>query len=132
MLKIVTAGAAVITALLLVTGVSAATPGTEDDVRAVKCEAANHPTKKIDKYVWQANAPTKRFPQGTAAGKMNKGKNYFYCQRNWGVRVTVGQWTNTWWALTDDDSGNRNVWLSVVYIAGGNNNQPEPGLPVHG
>ncbi|XVV05805.1 hypothetical protein ACQPW3_10615 [Actinosynnema sp. CA-248983] len=131
--KIVTATAVVAAALLVLAGTSAAEP-TPTDTKAVKCEAKNHPTQKIDKNVWQPGAPTKRLPQGTNAGKMDAGKNYFYCQRNWGdkFRVTVGNWTNTWWALTDDDSGNKNVWLNVVYISGGNNNQPVSRLPQHG
>lgn len=131
--KIVTGTATVAAALLALAGTSAATPAPSDD-RAVKCEAANHPAKRIDKNVWKPDAPTKRLPAGTKAGKMNAGKNYFYCQRDWGEkhRVTVGGWTNTWWALTDDDSGFKNVWLNVVYISGGNNNKPVPGLPQHG
>ncbi|CAL9581627.1 hypothetical protein SUDANB95_05009 [Actinosynnema sp. ALI-1.44] len=132
--RIATGAAAVAAALLVLSGTSAAAPTSANDDRAVKCEVTNHPTKKIYKNVWKPDAPTKRLPQNTSAGKMNQGSNYFYCQRNWGekYRVTVGPWTNTWWALTDDDSGNRNVWLNVVYISGGENNKPEPGLPQHG
>ncbi|MGX1676225.1 hypothetical protein [Streptomyces sp. NPDC055400] len=47
-----------------------------------------------------------------------------------GPRETYGQWTNVWWAKTDDDSGNRNVFVSDVYIKGGDNDAPLPGLPV--
>ncbi|MFI7019739.1 protein kinase [Streptomyces sp. NPDC050164] len=67
---------------------------------------------------------------GTEVGVLNAGTNYFYCQQNLGRRETDGQWTNVWWAKTDDDSGNTNVWVSDVYIKGGDNDAPVPGLPV--
>jgi hypothetical protein len=67
---------------------------------------------------------------GTKVGILNAGTNYFYCQQNLGRRETSGQWTNVWWAKTDDDSGNTNVYISDVYIEGGNNDEPVPGLPV--
>jgi hypothetical protein len=67
---------------------------------------------------------------GAEAGTLNAGTNYFYCQQNLGRRETYGQWTNVWWAKTDDDSGNTNVFVSDVYIKGGDNDAPVPGLPV--
>jgi hypothetical protein len=67
---------------------------------------------------------------GTEVGVLGAGTNYFYCQQNLGRRETDGQWTNVWWAKTDDDSGNTNVYISDVYIKGGDNDQPVPGLPV--
>ncbi|OKK03400.1 serine/threonine protein phosphatase [Streptomyces sp. CB03234] len=67
---------------------------------------------------------------GSEAGVLNAGTNYFYCQANLGRRETHGEWTNVWWARTDDDSGNTGVYVSDVYIQGGDNDQPVPGLPV--
>ena len=67
---------------------------------------------------------------GTEVGVLGTGTNYFYCQVNLGRRETYGQWTNVWWAKTDDDSGNTNVYVSDVYIKGGGNDEPVPGLPV--
>ncbi|MFB6848930.1 protein kinase [Streptomyces sp. NPDC056373] len=67
---------------------------------------------------------------GARAGILNAGTNYFYCQQNLGRRETSGKWTNVWWARTDDDSGNKDVWVSDVYIKGGDNDEPVPGLPV--
>ncbi|GGT59720.1 serine/threonine-protein kinase [Streptomyces purpureus] len=67
---------------------------------------------------------------GGEAGILNAGTNYFYCQANLGRRETHGQWTNVWWAKTDDDRGNRGVYFSLVYIKGGDNDAPLPGLPV--
>ncbi|MEU7647732.1 serine/threonine-protein kinase [Streptomyces huasconensis] len=66
---------------------------------------------------------------GAEAGTLNAGTNYFYCQQNLGRRETHGEWTNVWWAKTDDDSGNTNVFVSDVYIKGGDNDKPLPGLP---
>ncbi|MFJ4276626.1 protein kinase [Streptomyces massasporeus] len=67
---------------------------------------------------------------GAKAGVLNAGTNYFYCQQNLGRRETSGEWTNIWWAKTDDDSGNTDVWVSDVYIKGGDNDAPVPGLPL--
>ncbi|MGW1377389.1 protein kinase domain-containing protein [Streptomyces sp. NPDC002446] len=77
--------------------------------------------------VWRsANSYTASFQQ---VGTLNMGTNYFYCQANLGRRETYGEWTNVWWAKTDDDSGNSGVYVSVVYLKGGANDQPIPGLP---
>ncbi|MFJ8595712.1 serine/threonine-protein kinase [Streptomyces sp. NPDC093598] len=89
-----------------------------------------HPTGggKYNCHVWKtADSYT---ASGTKAGILNAGTNYFYCQQNLGRRETSGQWTNVWWAKTDDDSGNTNVWVSDVYIKGGDNDAPVPGLPL--
>ncbi|MET9394090.1 protein kinase [Streptomyces sp. NPDC006624] len=67
---------------------------------------------------------------GARAGILKAGTNYFYCQQNLGRRESYGEWTNVWWAKTDDDSGNTDVWVSDVYIKGGDNDAPVPGLPV--
>ncbi|GGU46259.1 serine/threonine-protein kinase [Streptomyces lavendofoliae] len=67
---------------------------------------------------------------GSEAGVLNAGTNYFYCQANLGRRETHGEWTNVWWARTDDDNGNTGVYVSDVYLQGGDNDQPVPGLPV--
>ncbi|MDX3452428.1 protein kinase [Streptomyces sp. ME02-8801-2C] len=67
---------------------------------------------------------------GAEAGVLNAGINYFYCQQNLGRRETYGQWTNVWWAKTDDDSGNAGVYVSDVYLKGGDNDSPVPGLPL--
>ncbi|MFE9017327.1 protein kinase [Streptomyces sp. NPDC007808] len=67
---------------------------------------------------------------GAKVGVLNAGTNYFYCQQNLGRRETYGEWTNVWWAKTDDDSGNTGVFVSDVYIEGGDNDEPVPGLPV--
>jgi len=67
---------------------------------------------------------------GTEVGVLGAGTNYFFCQQNLGRRETYGEWTNVWWAKTDDDSGNTDVYVSDVYLKGGDNDEPIPGLPV--
>ncbi|MFF3643353.1 protein kinase [Streptomyces sp. NPDC002564] len=82
---------------------------------------------KHDCQVWRA--ATSYTAGGAEAGRLNAGTNYFYCQQNLGRRETYGRWTNVWWARTDDDSGNTNVFVSVVYLKGGSDDKPLPGLP---
>ncbi|MFD8519847.1 serine/threonine-protein kinase [Streptomyces capillispiralis] len=82
---------------------------------------------KYNCQVWRT--ATSYTASGTRAGTLNAGTNYFYCQQNLGRRETHGEWTNVWWARTDDDSGNTGVWISDVYIKGGANDAPVPGLP---
>lgn len=83
---------------------------------------------KANCQVWRAAASyTGSFQR---VGTLNAGTNYFYCQANLGRRESSGRWTNVWWAKTDDDSGNSGVYVSVVYIKGGGNDAPVPGLPV--
>lgn len=83
---------------------------------------------KYDCEVWKtAKSYT---ASGTEVGILNAGTNYFYCQQNLRRRETYGEWTNVWWARTDDDSGNADVFVSDVYIKGGDNDEPVPGLPV--
>ncbi|MDH6219167.1 serine/threonine-protein kinase [Streptomyces pseudovenezuelae] len=83
---------------------------------------------KYNCTVWQtAKSYT---ASGTEVGVLGSGTNYFFCQENLGRRETSGKWTNVWWAKTDDDRGNTNVYVSDVYIKGGDNDAPVPGLPV--
>lgn len=100
--------------------------GGDDPAPEPACHAAGG--GKYNCSVWRtAKSYT---ASGAEAGVLNAGTNYFYCQQNLGRRETHGEWTNVWWAKTDDDSGNRDVFVSDVYIKGGDNDQPLPGLPV--
>ncbi|MGW0826814.1 serine/threonine-protein kinase [Streptomyces sp. NPDC002845] len=102
------------------------TTGGDDPAPAPSCHAIGG--GKYNCEVWRtADSYT---ASGTKAGILNAGTNYFYCQQNLGRRETYGEWTNVWWAKTDDDSGNTNVYVSDVYLKGGDNDQPVPGLPV--
>ncbi|MGI5400646.1 serine/threonine-protein kinase [Streptomyces sp. CA-135486] len=108
------------------TGGGSTTGGGSDPAPAPVCHAIGG--GKYNCEVWRtAKSYT---ASGTEKGVLNAGTNYFYCQQNLGRRETYDKWTNVWWARTDDDSGNTNVFVSDVYIKGGDNDQPVPGLPL--
>ncbi|MGX1502101.1 UNVERIFIED_CONTAM: putative Ser/Thr protein kinase/uncharacterized membrane protein YgcG [Streptomyces graminofaciens] len=102
------------------------TTGGGDSEPAPACHAIG--AGKYNCQVWKTAQSYN--DDGAQVGVLNAGTNYFYCQANLGRRETSGEWTNVWWAKTDDDSGNRNVWVSDVYVQGGANDEPVPGLPV--
>ncbi|MEU9134083.1 hypothetical protein AB0D08_39460 [Kitasatospora sp. NPDC048540] len=77
-------------------------------------------------HVWK-NAPS-FFAGNVRAGTLYAGDNYFYCQAR-GTEMSDGQYHNFWYAKTDDDSGNKGVWVNVIYLSGGGNDEPVPGLP---
>lgn len=66
----------------------------------------------------------------TQTGTVKQGDQPFYCQAS-GAEFTHGGFSNHWWAWTESDQGNWG-WVSAVDIAGGTDNQPEPGLPYCG
>ncbi|MER5449291.1 hypothetical protein ABT065_27245 [Streptomyces sp. NPDC002764] len=49
----------------------------------------------------------------THAGTLYKGTSYFYCW-DYGVQYSNNGHTSIIWFKTDDDTGNRNVWVSKV------------------
>ncbi|MFF7974221.1 hypothetical protein [Streptomyces sp. NPDC007905] len=53
---------------------------------------------------------------------------YAYCQR-WGDRVADGPSYNHYWAEIVSPQG-RLGWVSAVYVGGGSNDGPVPGVPV--
>ncbi|OKH98574.1 hypothetical protein A6A06_28505 [Streptomyces sp. CB02923] len=107
-------------------GGGSATGGTGGAPEPSSCAPAGGGNSNC--LVWRGAASyTSSFQQ---VGTLNAGTNYFYCQANLGRRETYGRWTNTWWAKTDDDSGNTGVYVSAVYLKGGRNDAPVPGLPV--
>ncbi|MEW1645319.1 protein kinase [Streptomyces sp. NPDC091219] len=107
-------------------GSGGSTGGSGSPGPAAACRAIGG--GKYDCQVWRS--ATSYTASGAEAGVLGAGTNYFFCQRNLGRRETYGRWTNTWWAKTDDDSGNTNVYVSAVYLRGGDNDEPVPGLPV--
>lgn len=111
-------------------GTGGTTGGGSSSTGGVAREPACHPIGdgKYNCTVWRT-ADSHR-GDGSRAGVLNAGTNYFYCQSDLGRRETHGEWTNVWWAKTDDDSGNTGVWFSDVYIRGGDNDAPVPGLPL--
>lgn len=67
---------------------------------------------------------------GEPVGTLKQGVHDFSCQENLNRPERYGKWTNVWWAKTDDDNGTKDVYVSDVYVRGGDNDQPLPGLPV--
>lgn len=82
----------------------------------------------VYKHVWR-NAPSHsaRSYSSPTGGQLYGGNNYFYCQ-NQGRNFSDDGYSNHWWLLTDDDSGNSSVWVSAVYISGGNDNERIDGV----
>lgn len=109
-----------------VSGSGGSTGGSGSPGPAAACRAIGG--GKYDCQVWRS--ATSYTASGAEAGVLGAGTNYFFCQQDLGRRETYGRWTNTWWAKTDDDSGNTNVYVSAVYLKGGDNDEPVPGLPV--
>ncbi|MGI5467524.1 serine/threonine-protein kinase [Streptomyces sp. CA-132043] len=106
-------------------GPSASSAPTASSSAAPSCTSAGG--GKYHCEVWRAaDSYTGNYER---VGTLKAGTNYFYCQADLDRRETYGRWTNVWWAKTDDDSGNTGVYISVVYLKGGANDQPVPGLP---
>ncbi|WP_438829199.1 protein kinase domain-containing protein [Streptomyces adonidis] len=117
------------------TDTTGATPGASDTTDPSEGATSSPATACVSigggKYNCSVWRTAKSYTaSGTQMGVLYSGTNYFYCQQDLGRRETSGEWTNTWWAKTDDDSGNADVYVSDVYIEGGANDEPVPGLPV--
>jgi hypothetical protein len=61
---------------------------------------------------------------------VDAGAQPFYCQSS-GAEYHFKGFSNHWWAWTESAQGNWG-WVSAVDLAGGANDQPEPGLPYCG
>ncbi len=67
-----------------------------------------------------------RYPTG---GWLWAGRHYFFCQVE-GEPHSDGEGAySTWWALTDDDTGNRDVFVSATAFRDSETWQPIEGLP---
>lgn len=86
----------------------------------------------INQHGFAAGAPSHR--SGIyKVGELGSGSNYFYCQVKTDMTRRAsdgnGSYVNNWWLLTDDDSGNENVWVNAVNVSGGGNYERIPGVP---
>lgn len=125
------------TAAALATGGMLAAPASASPVDAAPSEGAAtsaSPTTSGDvdastvtKHVWR-NAPSYLGRGWFRAGTLYAGNNYFYCQAE-GPTHSVGEYKNDWWLKTDDDNGFTDVWVSAVYLSGGDNYEPIAGVP---
>ncbi|MFI9295338.1 serine/threonine-protein kinase [Streptomyces gardneri] len=75
------------------------------------------------------SATTTRY-DGGEMGTIGAGPHVLYCQVDLDRSETYGGRTSRWFARTDDDSGNTNVYLSVLHLAGGAAGGPVEGLRV--
>ena len=82
---------------------------------------------KVYKNVWHTAPSYYGGLAGRTGGYLYAGRNYFYCQAV-GQEYSALGYHNNWWLYTDDDSGHRNVWVNAVYVSGGGNDQPIPGV----
>jgi hypothetical protein len=107
---------------------AAATPPEVGEQRAATAtSAAAAAYGKVYKNVWHTAPSYYSGLAGRTGGYLYAGRNYFYCQDVGQQHRALGYYNN-WWLYTDDDSGHRNVWVSAVYVSGGGNNQPIPGV----
>lgn len=83
----------------------------------------------VTKYVWH-DAPSyvDRGYVASTGDYLYAGNNYFYCQEK-GATMGHNQYHNNWWLKTDDDEDNTNVWVNAVFVSGGGNYEPIPGVP---
>ncbi|KNX37550.1 hypothetical protein [Luteipulveratus halotolerans] len=87
-------------------------------------------TNVVWKNVWTAAPSYWNWDVPWTGNYLNAGSNYFYCQMQ-GPNYHLGStpYDNNWWLKTDDDAGNRGVWVSAVHVSGGGNWEPIPGVP---
>ncbi|WP_017585230.1 hypothetical protein [Nocardiopsis ganjiahuensis] len=67
-----------------------------------------------------------RYPTG---GWLWAGRHYFFCQAEGEPHSDGEGGYSTWWALTDDDTGNRDVFVSATAFGSSEPWQPIEGLP---
>ncbi|MFE9242652.1 hypothetical protein [Nocardiopsis sp. NPDC006938] len=67
-----------------------------------------------------------RYPTG---GWLWSGRHYFFCQAEGEPHSDGEDGYSTWWVLTDDDTGNRDVFVSATALRGSQPWQPIEGLP---
>ncbi|TXS08202.1 hypothetical protein EAO71_37330 [Streptomyces sp. ms191] len=63
-------------------------------------------------------------------GTVGAGRHTFFCQVDLDRSASYAGQSSRWWARTDDDSGNTNVYVSVAYLRGSAGGAPVPGLRV--
>ncbi|MEU1232487.1 serine/threonine-protein kinase [Streptomyces sp. NPDC005828] len=75
------------------------------------------------------SATTTRY-DGGEMGTVGAGPHSFSCQVDLDRTETYGGTSSRWFARTDDDSGNTNVYLSVLHLSGGGGGGPVAGLRI--
>ncbi|QEU94170.1 hypothetical protein [Streptomyces kanamyceticus] len=87
--------------------------------------AQGHAQLRVPVNVWASDVNTHSGPHTTdpVTGQVGPGTVEAVCQAA-GGSVSYGSYYNFWWAQLDDGS-----WISDVFISGGNNDEPVPGIP---
>ncbi|MER8047970.1 serine/threonine-protein kinase [Streptomyces sp. NPDC094032] len=67
---------------------------------------------------------------GGEMGTVSAGPQVFFCQVDLDRSESFGGSSSRWWARTDDDSGNTNVYVSVLHLRGGSGGGPVDGLRI--
>ncbi|MER6476626.1 serine/threonine-protein kinase [Streptomyces filamentosus] len=76
------------------------------------------------------SAGVTRRHDGGEMGTIGTGPHTFYCQVDLDHSETSGGVSSRWFARTDDDSGNTNVYFSVLHLGGGGSGGPVDGLRI--
>ncbi|MGW8761234.1 serine/threonine-protein kinase [Streptomyces sp. NPDC055815] len=106
-------------------GGTTAAPTTEAPPAASGCAASgSSATCQVVR-----SATTTRY-DGGEMGTVGAGPHSFSCQVDLDRTETYGGSTSRWFARTDDDSGNTNVYLSVLHLSGGAGGGPVAGLRI--
>ncbi|MEV0373231.1 hypothetical protein AB0I10_25985 [Streptomyces sp. NPDC050636] len=80
---------------------------------------------KVPVNVWASDVNTHADPYTTSpvTGQAGPGTVEAVCQAP-GGSVSYGEYYNYWWTQLDNGS-----WISDIFISGGNNDEPVPGIP---
>jgi hypothetical protein len=93
--------------------------------------AAQATTSDAQLYVWATGVNVRDCPEVSAAcppiqgAQIGKRWVTAFCQQQ-GTEVVDGPYRNNWWVQVD--AGGPIGWISAVYVRGGDNDQPVPGL----
>ncbi|MGI5413901.1 hypothetical protein ACQEV9_44760 [Streptomyces chartreusis] len=90
-------------------------PAASMQTPAGSAKAAAYPKVYLNTVINQWTHWTPDWYDSTHAGWLYAGSNYFYCIKE-GVYYSDNGRKSKYWLLTDDDSGNRNVYVSEVYL----------------
>ncbi|MET9678598.1 serine/threonine protein kinase, partial [Streptomyces sp. NPDC006482] len=106
-------------------GGSSAAPTTQAPQPPVGCEpAGSSATCQVVR-----SATTTRY-DGGEMGTIGAGPHVFHCQVDLDHSESYGGVSSRWFARADDDSGNTNVYFSVLNLAGGASGGPVEGLRI--
>ncbi|WP_018565738.1 hypothetical protein [Streptomyces sp. PsTaAH-124] len=115
----------------LLTGPAAAAPTAPSVPSVPSAPSAPSAASGNDVYVWATGVNLRPCPRVSTTCRptgVRLGREYAaaYCQAV-GDRVVDGPYENTYWVQVA--AHGQVGWISAVYVRGGDNNQPVPGVP---